>query len=55
MELKDAKQIITQAINAATLKGCYNIEDIKLIVQALDKINNQPDVEFGEIKPLKED
>ena len=55
MELKDAKQIITHAINAATLKGCYNIDDIKLIIQALDRINNQPDVEFGEIKPLKED
>ena len=49
MELKDAKQVIVQAINAATLKGCYNIEDIKLIVQALDKINEQPEVEFGEI------
>jgi len=55
MELKDAKQIITQAINAATLKGCYNIEDIRLIVQALDKINGQPDVEFGEITPLPEE
>ena len=52
MELKEAKQIITQAINAATLKGCYNIEDIKLIIQALDRINNQPDVEFGSVEKL---
>jgi len=52
MELKDAKQIITQAINAATLKGCYNIEDVKLIIKALEVINEQPEIEFGNVEQI---
>ena len=52
MELKDAKKIIEQAINAALLKGVYSLEDTKVIIQALDKINNQPDVEFGSVNPI---
>lgn len=36
MNLQEAKQIISQAINAATLKGCYSLDDVKLIVEALE-------------------
>jgi hypothetical protein len=34
MELK----IIEEAINAAFLKGCYSLEDAKLIVKALETL-----------------
>jgi len=54
MELKEAKEVINQAINAAVLKGCYSLEDIKVIIMAIEKLNNQPDVEFGDVpKPIK--
>jgi len=49
MELKEAKEVINQAINAAVLKGCYNLEDIKLIVVAIEKLNDQPEVEFNPV------
>ena len=52
MELKDAKKIIEQAINAGLLKGVYSLEDAKVIIQALDKLNSQPDVEFGTVSPI---
>lgn len=47
MELNQAKAIISQAINAALLKGCYSLEDMQLIIQALEKINEMPEVEFS--------
>jgi len=52
MELKDAKKIIEQAINAAMLKGVYSLEDVKVIVIALEKLNAMPDVEFGPVEPI---
>lgn len=53
MELKQAKQVIQQAINAAMLKGCYSLEDVKVIVRAMETIEKQPDVEFGAIESIK--
>lgn len=44
MNLQEAKQIISQAINAALLKGCYSLDDVKLIVEALEV--NDKSVEF---------
>lgn len=35
MNKEEAIKIIEQAINAATLKGIYSLEDMKLIVKAL--------------------
>ena len=52
MELRDAKKIIEQAINAGMLKGVYSLEDVKFIVKALEKLNEQPDVEFGPVEPI---
>lgn len=54
MELNQAKAIISQAINAALLKGCYSLDDMKVIIQALEKINEMPDVEFSVPVPLNE-
>ena len=46
MELNKAKQIIFEAINAATLKGVYNVNDMVNIVEALKKLETIQDVEF---------
>ena len=43
METKKAKQIIAEAINLATTKGCYNLIEIKNILMALEIINQIPD------------
>lgn len=51
MELKTAKQILAEAINVALTKGCFNLIEVQNIVKALEVINSQPEVEFGEITP----
>jgi ferric-dicitrate binding protein FerR (iron transport regulator) len=38
MDKQEAIKIIEQALNAANLKGVYSLEDIKLILTALDTI-----------------
>jgi ferric-dicitrate binding protein FerR (iron transport regulator) len=38
MEKQEAIKIIEQALNAANLKGVYSLEDVKLILNALDTI-----------------
>jgi hypothetical protein len=43
MDTKKAKQIIAEAINLATTKGCYNLNEIKNILIALEIINQLPD------------
>jgi len=55
MELKVAKQVIAEALNIAIQKGCYGLVEVQNIVAALQAVTDQPDVEFGEIKPLQED
>lgn len=55
MELNTAKQIIAEALNIAIAKGCYGLVEVTNVVKALEVIQEQPEVEFGEIKPLKED
>jgi ferric-dicitrate binding protein FerR (iron transport regulator) len=35
MSLEKAKQVIEAAINQATLKGCYNLQDVAQILEAL--------------------
>jgi len=55
MELKTALETINQAINVAMQKGCFNLTENQAIIEALVKLNSQPDVEFGEIKPLPKD
>lgn len=53
MELKDAKQILNQAIDIAIQKGCFNLNDTAQIIQALQIINELDDVKFGKIRPVE--
>jgi len=39
MTKKQATEIITQAINSATLKGVYTLNDVSFILQALNKVS----------------
>ena len=56
MELKNAKQIISEALHIAIAKGCYGLIEVKNIVAALDKIEASSDVEFGDVTEIdKED
>ena len=55
MELKQAKEIINQAINVAIQKGCYNLEETQAIIHGLEKINKLDDIELGEIKPIEKE
>jgi len=52
MELKTAHQIIAEALNIAIAKGCYGLVEVQNICKAIEKISQQPDVEFGEITPV---
>jgi len=49
MELTTAKQIIAEALNIAVSKGCFNLVEVSNIVKALETINEQPSIEFGEV------
>ena len=49
MELIEAKAILKNALNAAVLKGCFSLDDVSLIVEAL-KVNEQSvDFQIGEV------
>jgi hypothetical protein len=52
MELKNAKEIINQAIDVAIKKGCYNLQETKAIIHALEKINSVQDIEFESVENL---
>ena len=49
MNNKTAKQVMNEALNMAISKGCFGLIEVTNIVKALEFLNNQPDVEFGEI------
>jgi hypothetical protein len=53
MELKDAKLIIKNALDLATQKGCYSLDDIAIIIEAYKKIEGLDDIQFGEITEIK--
>lgn len=53
MELNQAKEILTQAINVAIQKGCFNLSEVEAIIPALTKIKGLDDVEFGKITPIE--
>jgi ACT domain-containing protein len=46
VELKQAKQILKNALNVSVQKGCFSIDDVALIIEALKKIETIKDVEF---------
>jgi len=41
MEQNIAKQIISEALNIAIAKGCFNLIEVTNIVKALEKINEE--------------
>jgi predicted transport protein len=51
LELKQAKQIVKNALNVAVQKGCFSIDDVAVIIEALKKIETIQDVEFSEYTP----
>jgi predicted transport protein len=46
LELKQAKEIVKNALNVAVQKGCFGIDDVAVIIEALKKIQTIQDVEF---------
>ena len=50
MDNKTSKQIIKEALNIAISKGCFNLIEVSNIVKAIEFMDSQPDVEFGEIE-----
>jgi len=49
MNNKTAKQIVNEALNIAISKGCFGLIEVTNIVKALEVIQSQPDIEFGEV------
>ena len=49
MDNKTAKQIVTEALHIAICKGCFGLIEVTNIVKAVEFLNDQPDVEYGEI------
>ena len=54
MDNKTAHQIINEALNIAIAKGCFGLIEVTNIVKAVEHIQGQPDVEFGEITEYQE-
>lgn len=52
MDIKTSKKIINEALNVAFLKGCFNINEAVNIIEAIQVINNQPEIEFNEVKDI---
>jgi predicted transport protein len=40
VELKQAKEILKNALNVAVQKGCFGIEDVAVIIEALKTIES---------------
>jgi hypothetical protein len=54
MELKEAKSILITAVDMGVKAGIYSLENVEAILAALKKVNEMPDVEFGDITPVDE-
>jgi hypothetical protein len=52
MKTEQAIQIIKEAIHIAISKGCYGLVETTNIVKALEVLDNQPNIEFGEIEEV---
>lgn len=44
-----AKQVVKEALNIAISRGCYGLVETTNIIMALNFMDSQPDVEFGEV------
>ena len=49
MKKEHAIQILKEAINIAISKGCFGLIETTNIVKAIEHLDNQPDIEFGDI------
>ena len=49
MYKEEAIQVLEQALNAATIKGVFNLTDVSVIVKALEKVK-----ELVEIVPSED-
>ena len=49
MDINTSKQIIVEALNMAIAKGCFGLIEVTNIVKALEVLNDQPTIEFGEV------
>ena len=48
MELKQAKEILKNALNVAVQKGCFSIDEVSVIIEALKA--NEESVSFEIVK-----
>ena len=44
-----AIQILKEALNIAISKGCFGLVEASNIAKAIEHLENQPNVEFGQI------
>ena len=49
MDKKTALQIVSEALNIAIAKGCFGLIEVTNLVKAVEFLNDQPDIQFGEI------
>jgi hypothetical protein len=49
MKKETAIQVINEALNIAIAKGCFGLVEVTNIVKAIQLIQSQPDIEFGEV------
>ena len=49
MKTENAIQILKEALHIAISKGCYGLVETTNIVKAIEHLENQPDIQFGEI------
>jgi len=49
MKTENAIQILKEALHIAIAKGCYGLIETTNIVKAIEHLENQPDIQFGEI------
>jgi hypothetical protein len=52
MKTEQAIQIIKEAIHIAISKGCFGLVETTNIVKSLEVLDNQPNIEFGEIEEV---
>lgn len=49
MNTQQSIQILKEALNIAISKGCFGLIETTNIIKALEHLENQPDVQFGDI------
>ena len=49
MKTENAIQILKEALNIAISKGCFGLVETSNIVHAIEFLDQQPDIQFGEI------